>query len=118
MVSERTIRLSLLNRDLGVQVMKNKTQISYWRDVDILLCFFNALVCGILSFNKILHILGATAFILMIAPIIGKKMYYADNHIPKAISVIIIFIRFILCVLLFAGLTINFLYLKNMDSPF
>ena len=29
-----------INRNLGVQVMKNKTQISYWRDVDILLCFF------------------------------------------------------------------------------
>lgn len=97
--------------------MKNKHHISCWRDVDILLCFFNVLVCGVLSFNKVLHILGAIAFIMMIAPIIWKKLYYID--VPsKFKSLVIIFIRVILCILLFIGLIMNYFYLKDLDSPF
>lgn len=98
--------------------MKNKHHISCWRDVDILLCFFNVLVCGVLSFNKVLHILGAIAFIMMIAPIIWKKLYYIDVPISKFKSLVIIFIRVILCILLFIGLTMNYFYLKDLDSPF
>lgn len=98
--------------------MKDKNHISHWRDVDISLCFFNALVCGLLSFNNTLHFLGAITLIMMIVPIIWKKLYYTDIPISKIINVAMISIRVILCILLFVGLTMNYLYLKNLESPF
>lgn len=98
--------------------MKKQNKISYWRDIDISLCFFNALVCGILSFNKPLHVLGAVAFALMLIPIIGKKLYSTEKPVSKNINAIMIIARIMLFILLITGIVLTFSYLKNIDPPF
>ena len=98
--------------------MKRHNQISYWRDVDISLCFFNALVCGVLSFSKPLHILGAITFVLMLIPIIGRKLYSLEKPVPKYIKAMMILTRIFLLVLLLAAVISILLYLKRWDSPF
>ena len=83
--------------------MKRHNQISYWRDVDISLCFFDALVCGVLSFSKPLHILGAVAFVLILIPIIGRKLYSLEKPVPKYIEAMMILTRIFLFILLLSG---------------
>lgn len=97
--------------------MKNKN-VSYWYDIDLLLCFFISLVCGILSFNKILHIIGAVSFAAMIVVFFCRKLYYKDRTIKRTCNYIMIFVRIVLFTVLLIGLIMNYSYLKHFESPF
>lgn len=97
---------------------KVKHEVSTWQSVDISLCVFNGLVCGVLSFNRILHILGGIAFFFVILPIIFRRLYHIDNPPKRPIRCIMFIIRIIFTILLIAGIIINYLYLKNIESPF
>jgi len=51
-----------------IEKKKKRYRVSYWRDIDIALCFFNELICGVLSFVDVLNILGGIAFFAALIP--------------------------------------------------
>lgn len=103
---------------MHIEKKKKNYRISDWQGIDIALCFFNGLICGILSFVYVLNILGTIAFFAAVIPIMFKRLYDLDAPPKKSVKMIILFFRALLLVLLIVGIVSIYIYFKNYESPF
>lgn len=91
--------------------------ISGWRDIDIIICFLNGLINGIMGFRWV-NIMGICCFCLILIPLFCKKFYIKESSVPEIVRILSIIFRIFLIAALIIGATYTFLLLKEWGSPF
>ena len=91
--------------------------ISGWRDFDIIICFLNGFINGIMGFHWV-NIMGICCFCLILIPLFLKKFYFKENSPLEIFRILSIIFRILLIAALIVGVTYTFLLLKKWDSPF